>query len=221
MTTTSDAPQRRRWTRFGLRSLLVAMCVSCLILATWSVYVKPFRDQAMAVKVVNDLRGNVEATGAAGPPWQRWLVTTALGPDSWVRVTSVDVRSTAADDTALVAMSAMTHLQSITLDHTKITDQGMAALARMKELRTLSLRYAKITDAGIGVLPQLPALETLYLTGTKVSDAAAGDLGQLRSLRRLFIRWTGISPTAAASKSPNGSTVRSSKTSPTTGWCTS
>ena len=77
MTRTSDSPQRRRWTRFGLRLLLVAMCVSCLILGTWSVYVKPFRDQALAVKVVSELRGTMEAQGAAGPAWQRWLVTTA------------------------------------------------------------------------------------------------------------------------------------------------
>jgi hypothetical protein len=186
------------WKRFSLRTLFVLMTLCCLAVGAWSVYVNPYRTQLQSLAAVNRLQGNSAKTGADGPGWQRWLVTTLLGQDAFMRVTEVNLRACRVDDAALRSLAGLIHLESLKLDLTQITDDGISALRPMQHLKELHLRHTNLSDRAAVTLAALPRLEIVYLTGTKMTDAAINDLARHNAMTTLYIRWTRISNEGAA-----------------------
>ena len=185
------------WKRFSLRSLFVLMTLCCLVFGAWAAYVNPYRLQANSLAVVNRLQGNAAQSPARGPGWHRWLITTFLGDNAFVRVTEVDLANRKVDDDALRSLAGLVYLQKLTLDYTPISDNGIAALRSMRDLQHLSLRYTKVSDYAAGHLSESPNLKTIFLTGTKLSDAAVNDLAKHGNVAELYIRWTNISDAGA------------------------
>ena len=153
--------------RFSLRTLFVLMTICCLLAGAWSVYVNPFRLEQQSLATVNRLQGNSAKTGAEGPAWQRWLVTTFLGEDAYVHVIQVDLSGSQVDDKDLPSLSGLTHLEKLNLDNTQITDDGTAVLRAMRPLKELSLRYTNVSDRTASHMAALPALQTATLTGAQ------------------------------------------------------
>jgi hypothetical protein len=185
------------WKRFSLRTMFVLMTLCCLLVGTWSVYVNPYRLQLQSLAAVDRLQGNSAKTGAEGPAWHRWLVTTFLGEDAFMHVTQVDLANRKVDDNDLRSLSGLTHLEKLSLDYTQISDDGAAALRSMPDLKDLSLRYTTFSDRGAAHLAALPALRSVILTGTKMTDAAVDDLAKHAAMKELFIRWTRITNAGA------------------------
>jgi hypothetical protein len=188
---------RGRWKRFSLRTLLAVITVSCVFLGTWSAYVNPFRHQARSLAEVYRLQGVSTIEPAIGPAWHRWLVTTLLGEDAFVRVTKVDLSGRQIDDDALLSLTGLTHLTELYLDGTALTDASTSAFRSMPELRTLSLKYTGVSDAGVEAFSTLPNLRSLILTGTKLSDAAVLHFAKMPRLSELYVRWTRLSDSGA------------------------
>lgn len=187
----------RDWKRFSLRTLLLFMTVCCLLLGVWSYSVEPFRRQAASLAMVKDLKGGVETVPADGTWWQRWLVTTLVGPDSYVYATSVSLEGRSVDDEDLRALDGLVHLRELNLDRTHLTDEGMTALEDLQGLNTLSLKFTNVSDQSAEVLVSLSGLDTLYLTGTHITDDAIPKLAKLQTLRELYVRWTRMSDSGA------------------------
>lgn len=186
------------WKRFSLRTLFVLMTLCCLVVGAWSVYVNPYRLQLQSLAAVNRLQGNSAKTGADGPGWHRWLVTTFLGEDAFIYVTHVDLAGRKVDDAALRSLAGLNHLEMLSLDYTQITDAGLATIRSMPKLKDLSLRYTNVADRGAAYLAAAPGLRTVHLTGTKITDAAVNDLAKSSALAEVYIRWTTISNEGAA-----------------------
>jgi hypothetical protein len=200
----------RRRARYSLRTLLLVMTVSCVLLGTWSVYVEPYRAQANAQGALEANQGlnSIRFVPADGPGWQRWLVETMLGEGHFNHVVMVEFpKGLATDDKLQKHVSRLIGLRELTADYGEITDRGLAALAGQRELEKLSLRYAAgITDAGLAHLSRLSKLQSMHLTGSDVSDASVGLLTNLKSLRGLYLRWTRVTHEGAATlrkKLPN------------------
>ena len=188
---------RYRWHRFSVRTLLIAMSVCCVVLGASVPYINTFRVQLRSLAAARRLQGDATVLPAAGPRWCRWVVTSILGPDSYVEVIKLDLSQKAVDDQALQSLAGLIYLQKLELDHTRITDAGIATIAEMPDLMTLSLRFDHLTDHAAATLAELPNLQTLYLTGTRLTDRSLPDLTKLQSLGELYIRWTGISDDGA------------------------
>ena len=120
-----------------------------LLFGTWAVYVNPYRLQMRSLAAVNRLQGKSVKTPAQGPGWHRWLVTTLLGEDAFVRVTQADLSGKKSnDETAPLGSRSLVHLEKLSLDYTPITDSGIATLRSMPNLQHVSLRYTSISDRG-------------------------------------------------------------------------
>jgi hypothetical protein len=173
------------------------MSAFCLLLGGSMAYINTFRVQIQSLAAARRLHGDATVLPAAGPRWCRWVVTTVLGPDSYVEVIKLDLSEKEVDDAALQSLAGLIYLQKLDLDRTKITDTGLHTITCMPDLMTLSLRYDHLSDRATPTLAELRNLQTLYLTGTQLSDASLADLAKLASLSELYIRWTRISVTGA------------------------
>jgi hypothetical protein len=183
--------------RFSLRSLFILMTVCCLAFGLWSLYVAPYRQQLESRSVVNRLKGQLIPAMAEGPGWQRWLVTTLLGKDAFVRIVNVNLSNQPVDDDALRSLAGLCFLESLSLDHTNVTHKSLETLRAMPRLRELSLKYTNVSDRGAQQLGSLRNLQDLILTGTKISDASIDLLAQDLQLKTIYIRWTQISDSGA------------------------
>ena len=174
------------------------MTLCCVAFGIWSVYVNPYRRQFESLAVVNRLNGQSTPESAEGPRWQRWLVTTLLGNDAFVRITEVDLANRPIDDNVLRSLTGLCFLKRLSLDYTPITDDGVASLWSLHTLSDLSLKYTNVSDRGAHYLSAISSLRHLALTGTKISDAGVDDLAKLKQMQSMFIRWTRISDNGAA-----------------------
>jgi hypothetical protein len=185
------------WKRFSLRTLFVLMTICCVLFGTWAAYVNPYRLQMQSLAAVSRLQGNSAKSPAEGPGWHRWLVTTLLGGEAFVRVTEVDLAHKSVDDDALRSLGGLIYLEKLSLDYTPITDAGLATLRSMQSLQHVSLRYTGISDRSAEHLATLPKLRTAYLTGTKITDVGADYLAKNQGMAELYVRWTQITDEGA------------------------
>jgi hypothetical protein len=186
-----------RLRRFSLRGLLLLTTLCCVLLGVWSVAVEPYRRQSLAIATVADLQGRYATEAATGSPLSRWLVTTMLGDDKFVRLTAIDLQRTAANDETLAQLRGLRELTTLNLDRTDVTDDGLRVLASLPKLQSLSLCYTGITDAGLSILTTLPEdMREVALTGTRVTDASVPHFAG-RSIMDLYLRWTDVTPEGA------------------------
>jgi Leucine-rich repeat (LRR) protein len=188
---------RNSWKRFSLRGLFVLMSICCIVLGLWTVYVNPFRQQARSISALVRVSANLNIEPADGPAWQRWLVTTLLGADSYVKIEDVQLRGPKIDDQVMGELDGLSQLRSLTLEQTQVTDTGFAVLDSMHGLRVLALSYSQISDRGIARLRSLPQLRELRLTGSRITDAAVPELAKLPAVKVLFLRWTDLTDAGA------------------------
>jgi hypothetical protein len=178
--------------RFSIRSFLVFTAFCCLALGAWSLYVQPYRDQAVSLLRLGEMGGTTTSVGAAGPHWQRWLVEAFVGPQGFVEVRTADLRGRKIIAADVQSLSGLIFLESLRLDRAELNDQNIAAIARMSDLTELSLTYTKLSDEGLRDVIRLSKLEKLHLTGVPVTDDGVALLASMSSINELFIRWTKI-----------------------------
>ena len=183
--------------RFSVGSLLIVTSIICVTMGFWSVYVDPYRAQAVSRDKVQSLGGQWHSTPATGSQWHRWLVETMLGAGEFAEIDEVDLRKCQVDNNELGALSGLKWVRVIYLDRAEVTDDNIYVISNLTRLVTLSLAYTQVTDRGIAQLRQLENLDTLTLTGVPISDESIPPFETLASLRELYIRWTKISPAGA------------------------
>jgi len=103
----------------------------------------------------------------------------------------LDLGRASASAGALRALGALVRLESVSLAETAADDGVLAALAPLQALSTLDLDHTRVTAAGLAHLGRLPKLDALSLCGTPVSGPDLAHLGALRTLRRLDLELTG------------------------------
>lgn len=147
----SIASQRklRRWPRFTLRALLLAITACAIVLAWVTVSARQAQRQREAALRFMEL-------GAT------------LGYDQGDRgnVTLIAFSDyTNLCDEDLTGLDALPHLQTLWLNVSHVTDQGLSHLAAVPRLREVHVNVRQITDLGIENLKRLPALERVVEWG--------------------------------------------------------
>ena len=196
---------RRSRLQFGLKSLLAAMLVVCLVLG-W--YVEHVRRQQWAVAALREAGAyleyhdpdgqseDMETLALDGSIKKRrtlaecveWLtpdrLRTALGVDFFRRVESVDVYDDSDHARALPYLRELRGLRRLTLECAQ--DEDLAEIGTLGALAALDLdRDSAITDAGLVHLAQLRGLECLKVCGQPISDAGLQHLAKLTRLKAL------------------------------------
>ena len=185
------------WKRFSLRTLFVLMTLCCLLFGTWAAYVNPYRLQMQSLAAVNRLQGNSAKTPAKGPGWHRWLVTSLLGDEAFVRVTEVDLAGKKINDNDLRQLGGLIYLEKLSLDYTPITDGGVATLRLDAKPEA---RFAAIHGhlrSGRRAPGDAAALAHRVFDGAKITDAGADYLANNKAMEELYIRWTQITDEGA------------------------
>lgn len=194
MKTVRDGSGRRGlWRpRFTIRAALVLMTLLCVALVLWSLYIDPYRRQANAVQRIRDLGGTVSERTAEGPAWQRWLVETVLGPQSYSEATTIELAQPEIPEQLQSQLGKLPWVEALVLDGAGVDDRVVLALLPGEHVEYLSLRYTEVSDTALMAAARFPALKRLKVTGASVTDEGLEALAQSESLEELFIRWTDV-----------------------------
>lgn len=191
-------PPRKRWFRFSLRTLFVALTVSCLWLGF---EVTQARRQRAAVQALEKLGAYVAydydepgthyESGGTPPrlrtlsPLKQWIADW-LGKDYVSTAIRVQFNSPTVNDESLAPLADLPALEMIHLDRcVLVTDATLRNLPSSTRLTTLMLSRTSISDAGLQELERFPALESLDIHNTQVSDTGLEFVGKLTGLTHL------------------------------------
>lgn len=195
-----DAPKpaaqkpKRRWSQFGLRSLLGLVTLAGIGMM---LIVVPAQRQKWAVAVVRDLGGSASYEGevGVGPVPKRSWYRKLLGDDYFSSVIQIYLRNTKVTDAGVAQLKDLPRLKSLDLRDTQATDAGFAPLKGLIRLESLDLRGTRVTDAVLAHMQELTQLKWLDLSGTQVTDAGLTHLKGLTRLELLALDNSRISDT--------------------------
>jgi len=184
---------RRRWLKFSLGGLLLAITLLCLLLG-WQA--DRVARQRRAVEMVERLGGSIfyrhqlvsrgyhdPSLPAPGPEWLKTLV----GED-WFRTADAVFligSPTALSDSDFALLSDLPYLQELYVADSPVTDRQMQYLARLHRLELLCLPKANLSDAGLECLARMRNLHQLSVgdeeqpaAQAKITDAGLAVLAK-------------------------------------------
>lgn len=184
--------------QISLKSLLILMTVCCVLLALWVKQIEPYRAQRSAALMFSEIALTpIQSKPAEGSAWQRWLVTTFVHPEAFVRASLAPLQKTEFAEGQFSRLAALSKLSTLLLGKSSVNDADLAALAPLKQLKLLSLTRCNISDEGFAKIGEKPQLETLLLTGTNVSDASIDQIASYENLKAVYLRWTLVTDAGA------------------------
>jgi len=164
---------RRRWLKFSLGGLLLAITLLCLLLG-WQA--DRVARQRRAVEMVERLGGHVayEHQWYESPPFSHYNPQIESRAPLWLReLVGEDWFRTVA-------------LVSIERSSKTLSEDDISQLAGFRRLRQLSLR-SQVTDGQLEHIATLSELETFRCDGERITDQGLMALSRLGKLRELEI----------------------------------
>jgi hypothetical protein len=217
----------RRWLRFSLRTLLVAIALVSTLLAWMSVIVNQARRQKEAVAAVQKLGGKVFYAHQASRNLTSFDTSKELDVPGWLRQLAGDdlfrsvifvefsrpVREPGfpevgpareITDKDLVHLAAFPKLKGLNVGggYSGITDAGLAHLPRPDRLVKFHAESTSLTDEYLKRLAGSQRLKSLGLRATLVTDEGLSRLGQLPKLATLRLNQTQIGDDGLAALKP-------------------
>lgn len=193
----------RRFLRFNLRALLVAVTV----LAVWlGLHVHRTRMQEQSVRQIRDHGGwvaydyqipNGDFDANSVSPIPSWL-RQRLGYDFFHSVAEVSFHIRRNADGALTVsrnpevlplptlLSGVPSTQCLRLWGTQVNDENLKAVAKLSNLKSLVIVDGEnVSDAGTVHLKNLDQLDWLVITGSRITDESISVFAELPRLRVL------------------------------------
>lgn len=172
---------RRRWFRYSLRTLLLAMVAVSVGMGWLAARMKEAQRQRAAVAAIVSLSGlvifddqpdDLTAAPAASsvPGWLRRL----LGDDFF----RTAVHVVAFNDATMEAVRDLPDIRRLDFVGSPATDAGLVHVSWLSRLESLNLSDTQITDAGLEHLHGLTRLRELCLRGTSVTNEGVKRLQQ-------------------------------------------
>jgi hypothetical protein len=127
------------------------------------------RVQREAVAAIERAGGEVKFDWQARPPGRPGWLRRQVGPGFFEEVIEVAVLE--PDDSLMVHVGRLRHLQWLGIWGGNATDSGLAAIAGLTDLRELYLSNTRMTDAGLAHLAGLRKCKEITVTSTKVTPA--------------------------------------------------
>ena len=101
-------------------------------------------------------------------------------------------------DAALVAVSRLSKLTTISLTGPKVTDAGLTLLSNLRDLEVLILGQVDVTDEGLKQIHHLKKLRILNLVSDRITDAGLAYIAGLTDLEHLLINSSAITDAGLA-----------------------
>jgi hypothetical protein len=176
----STPPRRRRLRGVSVRALMLVVLVVAGGLG-WIAHRASMQQQSVAAikaaggRVYYDWEWDPGThwfkPGSPSPGWLR----RQLGPGFSEEVVSVTIPD--ADDSLMVHIGRLRHLQEIWIAGGNVTDTGLAPIGGQTNLRMLYIADTiRITDAGLAHLTGLKRCRRIHFIGTKVTRAGIAAL---------------------------------------------
>lgn len=190
-------PARRRWLRFGLRTLLVLVAGCAVLFAVLGAKTRRYaREQAAAAEIAEEgvavqWRDDTPAwllrVVGLGGMWPFKSVARISFPPDGAHIHFPGGGSAflvGLDDADLEkkrpALEQLSNLAELYLSDTNLTDAGLVHLSGLARLEVLDLSYTDVTDKGITALVSLTSLRRINLRGTSVSDEGVAEMQRKR-----------------------------------------
>ena len=192
---------KRRWCQFTLRTLLLVVTVTAVLLASWNTFIAPYRAERRAIAAFRE-HGCLVETEVCGPRWLRKVI----GDEHFQTAVSVcvDVRTQIRLQQLRglrlqyrLAKGSAARLPEHTDELMRLvkqlnetpqpTDDVMVHLASMTNLEVLILPQCQVTDEGLKYLEGLTSLRRLCLENTPVTDEGLKHLSGLANLEWLYL----------------------------------
>lgn len=205
-----------RWYQFSLRSLMVFMLLSCVVMSfvmCWLNSQKAWRI-AEANRSIKKYRSGGSFIIGSSPKLNLYEIE-ALG--RMTELKDLYIHGPNVTDETLLILQRLNKIERLSLDESAITDMDLAHLSKLanlhdlgirstsingigfvylknlKQLRTLDLNSCpKITDAGLEHLKMLTQLKEINLSETQITDAGLEHLKNMTVLECLYLRNTKV-----------------------------
>lgn len=199
---------RRRWFRFSLRTLFVAITVLSI---AFGFYVNRVQNEWWAAKAIQAANGEivydcriqrctVPPAGPPVPPGPTWL-RKWLGPAWLDRIVCVrlDARFSKSDKNKFSKvgphLQRLTALRMLTLSGEELDADDYHLLGKCTQLESLTLRQkAELRPQDAAALAGAVGLRELYLDEAKISPEALRELSKLPNLEKLDIDCNSYDP---------------------------
>ncbi len=174
----------RRWSQFGIRSLLLLTLVVSLALGWYANRVRAAAAKQEAIRAIQEAGGHV---GIAKTDETSLFnrCEQFLGKSQFVTVERVSLGGT-ADDSRMELLRTMPELTKLDSEG-KVTDRGLANLRYVPQLTELDLSGSAISDQGLAELRFVPELRRLWLSGAEIKGPGVRHLASLKSLEELWL----------------------------------
>jgi hypothetical protein len=195
---TTHAKPKRRWIRFSLRSLLVAVLLIAAILG----YARHcVREKHRIYKEIWEFGGGFHVEYV----WYEWIeemFATAHWRENgyFGELTRVALTDTSVDDDWLRQLAAFRSLERLQLGGCEdVGDAGLESISGLHSLEFLELYHTGVTDDGLSHLRDLQELRMLILFGTRITDDGLRHLRGLKKLEGLDVSETKVTPAGVES----------------------
>jgi hypothetical protein len=179
---------KRRWLRFSLRTLLIAMTLLTVVLGY---RLNQIQRRHQAVAVIRSMGGQVvynydfDSPADRSDKWVRWL-QEFMGSRS-AKVQTIILNGKAFDDQFMREyISRFPRFYYLQLFHVSVTDEGLAQVKRNEDLSLVDLWDLPITEAGVMQLKSLKRLKRLRLYDIPITEAGFVELKSFPALTELI-----------------------------------
>lgn len=193
---------RRRWLRFSVRGLLLAVTVLCVWLAWHVDRGNRQRDAAAAVRetggaALYDYEADIYDSGYSfsnclrePSTWER--IEGQIGREYCNDVVIVDFTFAEEAGKGIESLDGFPRLRWLHAPGESITDDSLDHIAEQSRLEQLHLRGASITDDGLQSICRLRRLSHLSVAECDIGDVGVRHIAAIRSLRHLNLCGTRI-----------------------------
>ena len=215
-----SAKAKRRLPRFGTRTVLIAVALLAVILASLTAHVnrrvREFKHEEDAIKQIEKVGGTFDYR-VVNDPLPRWFygidLRHVVGVDftgtsvqdrelellhklSWLR--RLNLTDTSPNLLAGDKLRNFTRLEVLKLDRTGHSDEELARLDELSQLKSLSLRGLPVSGKLLSKLTAAKQLRSLDITGTNIGNTDLSDLQSLTNLTGLSLSASQISKESVA-----------------------
>lgn len=120
---------RRRWLQFSMRTMLVVVSVTCVLLALWGVPAERRRRAVAAIEAIGG-RVNYVACETTSESFPITVLRPWLPRAYFDKIDSVILIGAQITDPVLVHLQVLTDLHAIALVNTRLTDAGLVQLRK-------------------------------------------------------------------------------------------
>ena len=168
----------RRWTRYSLRSFIVVVVITSIVVA---LIANRHVDRKATIEAIHAAGGTM-GTKLAGPKWLRRLFADENYFRQPIRISLGGITDRAPTNDAkevgelLVAMSQFSTLTALDLRKSTVQDADLLRLRNLTKLEVLRLSNTQITDDGLKHLAGMTSLKSIWLSNTNVTEEGIREL---------------------------------------------